>query len=52
MQKAEEATTRSILARSDEEKAALEEVLYVRAKAKTADAVQKFRSLRAPDILV
>jgi hypothetical protein len=37
MQKVEEATIRSRL-RSDEEKEAFEEVLYVRAKAKTADA--------------
>jgi hypothetical protein len=37
MQKAEEATTRSMLC-SDEEKAAFEEVLYVRAKARTAHA--------------
>jgi hypothetical protein len=46
MQKVEEATIRSML-RSDEEKEAFEEVLYVRARAKTADAAGTYHTTMA-----
>ena len=48
MQKVEEATIRSML-RSDEEKEAFEEVLYVRAKAKTADAAGAYHTTMIKD---